>query len=325
MKNITLSTVLISLLFFSCTPKNPKLVLVDSVGTMNHIMVVMDNDLWKGIEGEELKLALKEDVYGLPQSEPLFGLSHVEVKNFGKIFRNSKSVLIVGLGKKSEFTIRKNVYAKPQTIIKLIEPDREKLVSSIKENRAQIVQIFKNDDIKSVQQRLRKKQFDTKKLVTLKNLGINLQIPRSYKLVDDTGDFLWMRQHLQKNQIMSLLVYERPINSLEDENGKHILSARDTIGKKYIPGAKEGTYMITEAAYEPQIILTELDGKKTYQTRGKWEVKGAFMAGPFLSYTVVDKPNNRLIVVEGFTYAPASNKRDYMFEIEAVLKTLKIN
>ncbi len=124
---------------------------------------------------------------------------------------------------------------------------------------------------------------------------------------------------------MNLLVYERPINSLEDEDGKHILSTRDTIGKKYIPGAKEGTYMITEAAYEPQIILTELDGKKAYQTRGKWEVKDAFMAGPFLSYTVVDKPNNRLIVVEGFTYAPASNKRDYMFEIEAVLKTLKIN
>ena len=40
------------------------------------------------------------------------------------------------------------------------------------------------------------------------------------------------------------------------------------------------------------------------------------MAGPFLSYSVVDKPNNRIIVVEGLTFAPGINKRDYMFEIE---------
>jgi len=48
------------------------------------------------------------------------------------------------------------------------------------------------------------------------------------------------------------------------------------------------------------------------------------MAGPFLNYTVIDKANNRLIVVEGFVFAPAVNKRNYMFELEAILKTLHI-
>ena len=49
-----------------------------------------------------------------------------------------------------------------------------------------------------------------------------------------------------------------------------------------------------------------------------------YMAGPFLSYSVIDKAKNRVIVVEGLTYAPSVNKRDYMFEIEAILKTVKI-
>jgi hypothetical protein len=49
------------------------------------------------------------------------------------------------------------------------------------------------------------------------------------------------------------------------------------------------------------------------------------MAGPFISYSVIDKPNNRLVIVEGMTYAPSINKRDYMFELEAILKTLKID
>ncbi|MDH5413846.1 MAG: DUF4837 family protein, partial [Flavobacteriaceae bacterium] len=94
--------------------------------------------------------------------------------------------------------------------------------------------------------------------------------------------------------------------------------------KKYIPGQFDGTYMITEAAYAPFTKKTQINGKPSFETRGKWEVKGDFMAGPFLNYTIVDKENNRLLVLEGFTYAPSVNKRDYMFELEAILKTLKV-
>ena len=48
------------------------------------------------------------------------------------------------------------------------------------------------------------------------------------------------------------------------------------------------------------------------------------MAGPFLNYIIKDPENNRLLVLEGFIFAPSTNKRDYMFELEAILKSLKI-
>jgi len=123
---------------------------------------------------------------------------------------------------------------------------------------------------------------------------------------------------------MEVIAYTVPITSEDDENGNNIVAIRDAIGEKYIPGEIDGSYMITEEAYAPHIFEVEIDGKKAFETRGKWEVKNVYMAGPFLSYTIVDKPNNRLVVVEGFTYAPSINKRDYMFEIEAILKTIKI-
>lgn len=100
---------------------------------------------------------------------------------------------------------------------------------------------------------------------------------------------------------------------------------RDSIGKIYIPGGPKDSYMITEVAYSPHIFNVTLTGRKAFEVRGKWEVLGDFMAGLFLNYTVIDEKNNRLVVVEGFTYAPAVDKRDYMFELEAILKTLKIN
>ncbi|MGB5662028.1 DUF4837 family protein, partial [Eudoraea sp.] len=49
------------------------------------------------------------------------------------------------------------------------------------------------------------------------------------------------------------------------------------------------------------------------------------MAGPFLTYIINDKANNRKLILEGFTFAPATNKRDYMFELEAILKTVQFN
>jgi hypothetical protein len=48
------------------------------------------------------------------------------------------------------------------------------------------------------------------------------------------------------------------------------------------------------------------------------------MAGPFLNYSVVDKKKNRIIVFEGFTYAPSVNKRAFLFELEAIAKSMKI-
>ena len=49
------------------------------------------------------------------------------------------------------------------------------------------------------------------------------------------------------------------------------------------------------------------------------------MGGPFLSYTFKDTDNRRLIVVEGFSYSPGAKKRDFVFELEAILKTVKLD
>ena len=60
------------------------------------------------------------------------------------------------------------------------------------------------------------------------------------------------------------------------------------------------------------------------ESRGLWFVENDYMGGPFISYTIEDKANERLIVVEGFSYSPSSKKRDVVFELEAILKTTEL-
>jgi hypothetical protein len=321
-KAIVLSIVVLILL--SCSSKEKKLILQNSNGAINQLLVAMDNNLWKGIEGDELRKVTGEEVLGLPQREPQFKVTQIPTIAFKNLFTSQANVLIVKIADVSEFTIRKNIYASPQTIVLITAKDSESLIKKIQEKKNEIISVFKTADIQRLQKRLRQRKFNTSTLKTLQKLGVDLEIPAAYKLVDDTGDFLWMRKKIRQGQSINLIVYELPINSPEDEEGKNIVSIRDTIGKKNIPGQFDGTYLITEAAYSPHTFLVQLDNKKAFETRGKWEVKGDFMAGPFLNYTVVDKVKNRLVVVEGFSYAPTTTKRDFMFEVEAILKTLKI-
>ena len=82
--------------------------------------------------------------------------------------------------------------------------------------------------------------------------------------------------------------------------------------------------MITEAAYTPAIYETIIDNKPAFETRSTWEIKNAFMAGPFVNYAIEDKINKRYLVIEGFAFAPSVPKRDYMLELEAIIRSLKI-
>ncbi|NNK11279.1 MAG: DUF4837 family protein, partial [Flavobacteriaceae bacterium] len=101
---------------------------------------------------------------------------------------------------------------------------------------------------------------------------------------------------------------------------------RDSIGEKYIPGPdirNKKTYMTTEDAFAPHFFETEIDGHKALEARSIWDIENYPMAGPFLTFVIDDEDNNRKLVVEGFTFAPATNKRDYMFELEAILRSVK--
>jgi len=309
----------------SCNSGNDKIVLQESNGRINHILIVMKNSEWKGDIGDEIRKIVTEPVIGLPQPEPLFEITQVPQENFGAMFKASRSVLQLSVTGKNSFKISSNVYAEPQKIITITGKDKQELISEIKKNSQTIIATFKKADILLVQRKIIKKYYDVSKIATFKKHGYSIRIPKTFNKVEDTGDFIWYRYHLTGGNSMEIISYTYPIKSKNDINGNNVVAKRDSIGKKYIPGALKNSYMITEAAYTPHMFQTKLAGFPAIETRGKWEVKGVYMAGPFLNYSVIDKKNNRVIVVEGFTFAPSINKRDYMFELEAILKTLKVN
>ena len=313
----------------SCADGNEKLILAGSIGKVNKILVVLESDKWQGKIGNTLREFMGELVYGLPQPETILSVSQVDPKGFNNITNRSKSILIIQKSDKEGFFIKTNQFAAPQTIIYAYGKNEERIIELLQKNSTKIINTFRKADVKYLQRVFANKRIDDQKYKTLKNLKLSLTIPNSYRTVDDTGEFLWLRQHLKSgiargDGTNNILVYSTPLPKDISTIDKTILPTRDTIGKKYIPGSKKGMYMITEAAFTPKTKNASIADKKAFVTRGKWEVKNDFMAGPFLNYTIIDEENDRIIVFEGFTYAPSVNKREFIFELEAIAKSLVI-
>ncbi|MFT5258182.1 MAG: hypothetical protein ACI9KF_001824, partial [Arenicella sp.] len=305
-----------------------KFVLRGSLGKVNKVMVVTKVSDWNGDIGSAIRNSFGEMVVGLPQPEPVLSVSQIAPNGFRSMMKISRNILIIGEAEKEDFYIKKNVYAQPQTIIYVYGTDDASAIKVFNAHKKEIIAAFISSDILMTQKIFKEKKLDESQFKTVQNLGISFTAPENFKTVDDTGDFLWLRQHLvsgiAKTGSNNILVYAVPLEE-ETNVSENIIAVRNSIGKKYIPGTDPETmHMITEEAYTPFTSEIILDGKKTYETRGKWEVKNDFMAGPFVNYSVVDKQRNRIVVFEGFTYAPSVNKRAFLFELEAIAKSMKI-
>jgi hypothetical protein len=321
------SILTITFLLSSCIGTDKK-ILRQSIGKINKVMVVAKISDWTGDVGSEVRNSFGELMVGLPQPEHILSVSQVAPNGFSSMMKASRNILIITETEKEGFTVKKNIYAQPQTIVYVQAKDDESIIKLLQKHKNEIRNIFIQSDIQFTQRIFNKDRVDNSQYKTLRNLGVTFTIPKKFRTVDDTGEFLWLRNHLMsgiaKTGSNNILVYSLPLGE-ESKISDNILAVRDSIGKRFIPGSDPETmHMITEEAYTPFTFDATIDGKKAYETRGKWEVKNDFMAGPFLNYTVVDKKNNRLIVFEGFTYAPSVSKRAFVFELEAIAKSMKI-
>jgi hypothetical protein len=321
------SILVITILLSSCVG-NDKVILKESIGKLNKVMVVAKISDWTGDVGKEVRNSFGELMVGLPQPEPILDVSQVAPSGFSSMMKASRNILIISESNNEGFSVKNNIYAQPQTVVYVQAKDDAGIIKLLQKYKKEIKSIFLEADVKFTQSIFEKDKQDNTHYKTLQNLGISLTIPTKFNIVDDTGEFLWLRNHLTsgiaKTGSNNILVYSIPLTD-ESKVSDNIVAVRDSIGEKYIPGTDAETqHMITEEAYTPFTFDAVIDGKKAYETRGKWEVKNDFMAGPFLNYTIIDKKNNRLIIFEGFTYAPSVNKRAFVFELEAIAKSMKI-
>ena len=282
----------------------------------------MPDHLWQGEAGEAFRELYLADQEGLPQSEAYFDVNRVEPKDMNKMLRHTKSIMWVEPSDTSFVKMQKDLWARPQRIVRITAPSSKAITESIRASAKQIIGAFKQHDMGVIQSRLKKSSYAYTH-ENMKKMGIKSML--MHKGFDPTLDKEGLKIFATKTvrTVQYVLVSERPMTeglvSVDD-----VIAHRDSLGKHYFEGTYEGSYMTTETIIPPTISNTEISGMFALETRGLWRMEGDFMGGPFLSYTIYDEKNDRILTIESLLYGPTAQKRNVVLEMEAMMRSIKL-
>ncbi len=309
------------LLVISCKQDHKRI--GEASGAINNISVIIDDELWNGEIGDSIRNKFASPVIGLPQEEPLFTINQYPVKLLEGFMSDSRSIIVIKKQPGKKFKILRNEFAKPQNIFHISGGTVSELRETIEKQSPAMIQMIRQAEIDEMRKRLDTSLANIPDIE--KDFKLSIRIPSGYKKAATGQNFLWLKKDIISGN-MSILIYQVPIKCLMKNTNAvdNIIKMRDSIGALYIHGTVPDSDMITEEAYAPFLSQLTIEGRKTFETRGTWELKNDFMAGPFINYAIVDKPAKRIIVLEGFCYAPSKEKRDLMFELETIIKSAMV-
>jgi hypothetical protein len=324
----------IFILFFSCKEPAQKN-LPGYSGASGDLVIVIEDSVWNSAE-TILKATFSAAQYGLPKEEPLFNVINASAKAFDKIFITYRNLVLVNITGNAEtkpkLEIKKNSWALGQIVASISVSDTSALKSLLENYGNHIIRSINNEEYLRLTER--NKKFGEKQVSEQikKTLGIETVIQKDVVFAKQEKDFIWLRIERErpvggyKHQIsQGILLYSVPYKDTTDFSVSYLLSIRDSMLKKHVEGPK-GSYMSTEYNYiEPKGERISINDSFAYEIRGLWKMDGVFMGGPFILVAFPDISKNRIIITEGHVFAPQFDKREYLREVEAMVKSVQFH
>ncbi|WP_448606215.1 DUF4837 family protein [Paenimyroides ceti] len=316
------------LLLFSCQ-KSDKIrtgKLVDSTGKRNELTLVIEDSLWNGAVGDSIRQRLAVPLYGNLQDEPLFDLVQYSPKIFNSKARLARNVISFSNNVAYEFWLEKSFYATPQNFFFLRAKSSKDLIQLFHQQADSIISVFKKSELNEELHTIsRNKEQDIPQIK--KYFACTLKVPSQFKLLSSSNEhFVWLQRDLASGN-SNLALFEVPLSAVENtKNTVHnnLLQAIDSMSYRFIKGSRSHSYLFVEDSITPLFEKTKLQDFTTYEIKGDWNVVNDFMYGPFICYAVRDDYYNRYLFLFGFVNNPYKPKRDLIFELEAISKTLNL-
>lgn len=318
----------LALTFSSCEEKNNSSKKERSAGGTSEILVVTQNaDQWDGMIGDSIRSFFQQYQYGLPQPESIYKLVQINVSGFSDMFKKHKCILIVEINPNLEKAVvetGEDLWAAPQRVMKIIAPDRASWCETFNQQKDAYKIMYDKVERDRIMSILRPST-DTKILQRIQEkMGFTMNIPQGFYIAKDENDFMWLRKELEKNSF-GIFIYTTPYKDTLQLELNGLVSVRDRLLQKYIPGPTDGSFMTTEKEFVPPMLnyVSTFPTGFAAEMRGMWCLVGDYMAGPFISYTFPDTNTGNLVTVEGYVYYPNHDKRNDLLQLQAILYSLK--
>lgn len=324
MKTYGYSLLLTALTLLLAACKNGHIAVPQASGRPYEVLVVMDKAAWEAPEGRALFDVLDTDIPGLPQPERSFHISQVGPKDFNRTLSIFRNIIEVNIDPKQFTTTRmkfsRNVFATDQVILRINSASEQQFAEFVTEHRQDIIDFFTKMEMNRLCASLQKKYSKLTYDLAREIFDCELRAPEELKYFKRGENFFWTSNNAPSGMV-GMMMYNYPYEGPETFNKRYILHKRDSVMRINMPGSEPDMYVQTDTAYTA-IRPIVVHHKYAMEARGLWFMRNDGMGGPFVSHSRVDTENNRVIVVEGFVFAPEKMKRGLMRRMEGALYML---
>ena len=333
-RNLFYFTTLIcsALIFLSCenANKEPKqtnrsFLVPMSSGNPYEVMVVADDSIWDGYAGRALDVVLNKPLKGLPQEESTFHVSRITPDNYDRITNLFRNIIIFKIGREysePRFRLLRDEFSSPQMIMTIQGPSVSEVSTFITEQTDFIIKFFSDEEINRAAREFHD-EHNIKFAKKVKEMfGCEFYIPVDINKMKIGDNFIWASNDALTG-IQNIVIYSYPYATEKVFRRGVYIALRDSFMKANIPGGKPNQYMATDKDHVDVKNIT-VRGEFAQEARGLWHMENDAMGGPFVAHSMIDTINNRVIVAEGFVYAPDKMKRTMIRRLEAALYTLRM-
>ena len=308
--------------------------LAGKVGAAGEIVVVCDEAVWSGAAGDTLRAIFDQPFPVLPQYEPWFDLVHLEPESFDRFWKPHRNIIVLELADRvdtqtPEVEIFKEKYAREQLYVIGKARDAAGLATALDARGAELLSAFHRIEVDRYAGLIGLSENEVIRDELGQRAGLQLTVPRDARWAKKSADFLWIDRQLTRMKggdnhdvQQGFFVYREPYTSDEQFSMQARLNKRNEVLKDHVPGPTPRSFMTTEIHYTPSYEEVLFNGGFASELRGLWRIEGDYMGGPFYSLTAYDERSGELVTVEGYAYAPFFDKREYMREVEAIVRSL---
>lgn len=337
--------ILLTLVLFSCENQDDAQkrirkasLLPEATGEVSDILVVVEDDLWR----QGVKLNLNEifckPIEGLFQPEQDFDIATVSKKNFSDLLKKQRNILEIEINKKSKSGVFEPSVgtAKNQKYIKIIGKNTDEINQLIVANAKDIYAHFDTHRLGKLQYDLSKTRGIEHVAQLIEDHNLSIEISKDFNQINNTKDFVYFSKQGTLNcdkgvsnqcyYQIGFFIYHFPYKNPKQFKNNYLMQIRDSLSQIYLlgPEREKKTYVEYEKSFP--IFTDTIPVLNSFSIRNKawWNMVNATMGGPFIQYAVYDEKNKRIILIDGFVFAPNLNKRRFVNQINAVAQSLKI-
>ena len=327
---------LVALLVVACG-KNERL-LTSATGSIYECLIVSDASV-----KEPLCTTMGADMYGLPQMEATFTVTHVTTPQFDDFLKSTRNILLVDINEHKYTHVlakkSRDVWSKPQAVIRIQAPSAEAFTDYWRTSGEAVREWFVQEEL-ARQLRFYRASTNKDARAILNKQGYDLLIPEDFMLIKNEKlkikndveevDVLWVCNNKGPMR-KDIIVCSYPYTAQEQFSNQSIIDMRNAVLGSIVSAQVEGSHMGTEYKHFPPVsrqvaaLRDTVGGFYGVETRGLWKMlDGEAMGGPFVSLTRLDPVNARVVTAETFLFAPGQKKRNAMRQLEAVLYSLQM-